>query len=83
MSLETNRVIRPKSYTYQKYIDEVTTLEPGVPMIIDNIFVPAFRTTLIEHIRRLPVNKNVRYKSLTVSKNKTYFFKVDKSKPLT
>lgn len=82
MSLETNRIIRPKSYTYQQPLDLLLNAEAGAFIIIDNRMAESFRATLNAHIRTQPANRKVRYKSLKVSKNKSYFFKVDITKTL-
>lgn len=82
MSLETNRIIRPKSYTYQRELDILTSLDPGDFIIIDNKMAESFRTTINAYTRLQPTNRNIRYKSLRVSKNKTYFFKVDVTKTI-
>lgn len=67
------------------YIDqfkELLSAEPGHPVIVDYRASKSFRASFICYLRQKDINTGAYFRSIRVSKDKTYFFKIDKTKKL-
>jgi hypothetical protein len=78
--MSRGRPYTPQQLTqYHKEIQAIINLKPGEFFVVDNYCLKSLRVMLNRFLRKYFEGDHINYRSMIVSKDKAYFFRVDHS----